>query len=443
MKYFLIGIKGSGMASLAQLLADLGHEVMGSDIEYHIFTQDILNKRGIKIYPFNKDNIKEDMIIVKGNTYNEDHEEVKQARALNLKVYTYPQMVSKLIDKYFSICVAGTHGKTTTTGLITKLLQNKEATSFLIGNGHAHIVNDSNNLIVESCEYKDNYLNYKPDIALINNIDLDHVDYFKSLDQYIKSFETFALQAKKYVLLNGSDDNVKKIKKQDNFYYFGLSDDCNFQAKNIVFDEDGLSFDFYTDFNEHKRKEFTYHFQLNVYGKHMLYNILAAIGLYLLKGIDYDYKYIEKQLNSFEGVERRFQETFVDTNIFIDDYAHHPTAIKLTIEAVRQKYPDKKVVALFKPDRYSRILEFGNEFGLALDLADEAYLFEFPENAIKEQNIDIDASYLKELMKNGDIIGESLEDALRFKDYDNTVFLSMSTKNVYDFANMIISVIKH
>lgn len=441
MKYFLIGIKGSGMASLAQLLADLGNEVMGSDIDYHIFTQDILEKRSIKIFNFNKDNIKEDMIIVKGNTFNEDHEEVKQARALNLKVYTYPQMVSQLIDMYFSICIAGTHGKTTTTGLITKLLQDKEATSYLIGNGHAHIVDDSKNIVVESCEYKDNYLNYKPDIALINNIDLDHVDYFKSLDQYIKSFETFASQAKKYVILNGFDENVRKIEKKDNYYYFGLNDDDNFQAKNIVFDEDGLSFDFYTDFNEHNVKEFAYHFQIHVYGKHMLYNILAALGIYLLKGIDKDYKYLEKQLNSFEGVERRFQETFVKNNIFIDDYAHHPTAIKLTIEAVRQKYPDKKIVALFKPDRYSRILEFGDAFGHALDLADEAYLFEFPQNAIKEDNIDIDASYLKKLMKNGDIIGEGIEDALRFKDYENTVFLTMSTKNVYDFAKLIISVI--
>lgn len=439
MKYFLIGIKGSGMASLAQILLDLNHEVSGSDIEAHIFTQDALEKRGIEIFPFNEANIQPGMTIIKGNSFNEEHPEVKKAKELNLTIITYLEMVSDLMKQHYGISIAGTHGKTTTTGLVTKLLEGKEATGYLIGDGHGMFGTDSQNFVVESCEYQDNYLAFHPEIALINNIELDHVDYFKSMEQYINSFNSFALQAKKYAVLNGDDKNIKVIEKKDNYYYFGLSDDCNIQAKNIVFDEDGMSFDLYSDINKIHKKEFCYHFQLNLYGKHMLYNVLAAIGIYLLKDIDQDYSYLEKQLNNFSGVARRFEEKVVGSNVFIDDYAHHPTAIKLMIETVRQKYPEHKVIAFFKPDRYSRIYEFGHQIALALDQADEAYLFNFPTTSAKEAGIDIDISYVKNFMKKGIIINEELNDALRFKGYTNSIFLMMSSKNVYDFAKLLIT----
>ncbi len=148
---------------------------------------------------------------------------------------------------------------------------------------------------------------------------------------------------------------------------------------------------------------------------------------------------MEKQLNDFKGVARRFQEQIVGSNVFVDDYAHHPTAINLMIETVRQKYPDKKIIAFFKPDRYSRIYEFGKDIALALDNADEAYLFEFPTTSAKEANIDIDISYVKNFMEKGVIINEELSDALRFKGYTNSIFLMMSSKNVYDFAKLLIS----
>ena len=437
MKYFFVGIKGSGMASLALILHDLGQTISGSDIEQHIFTQDDLETRGISIYAFSKDNIKEDMIVVKGNSFKDDHVEIIRAKELGLTIYTYVEMLQKLIEEHYAICIAGTHGKTTTTGLVETILTGKESTGYLIGDGHGRLSSDALNFVVESCEYQDNYHNYFPNIALINNIELDHVDYFHSLEQYIESFAKFASQAKDYVVLNGDDDNCLKIERENNYYYFGLKDHNNFQAKNIEFSEEGISFDLYSDFCCDEKK-FCYHFNLNFYGEHMLMNALAAISIYALKQIDSDFVYMEKQLNSFAGVARRFEIIEKDTNVFVDDYAHHPTAINLMIDTVKQKYPTKKVIAFFKPDRYSRIYEFGKEIANALSRADEAYLFEFPTTSAKEPGIDIDMTYVLQYLAGGKIIEEDESSLKLFKGYQNCIFLFMSSKNVYDFEQELI-----
>ncbi|MDL2211792.1 Mur ligase domain-containing protein [Erysipelotrichaceae bacterium OttesenSCG-928-M19] len=441
MKFFLVGIKGSGMASLAQILLDFNHEVSGSDIEQHIFTQDILEKRQISIYPFDENNIKEDMIIVKGNSFDDEHPEIKAAHRLGLKIYSYVEMLRLLIADYYSICIAGTHGKTTTTGLVKTILEGKEATGYLIGDGHGEMNPQALNFVVESCEYKDNYLNYFPDVALINNIELDHVDYFKSLEQYIASFDKFAKQSKQYVVINGDDSNCQKLTKTEKNYYFGLEDHNNFQAKNILYSQNGIEFDLYSDFYQDS-KEYCYHFKLNLFGQHMLYNSLAAIAIYSLKKIDSDFSYMEAMLNKFQGVARRFEEIKQGSNIFIDDYAHHPTAIDLMIDTVKQKYPNKKIVAFFKPDRYSRIYEFGQEIAKALQKADEVYLFEFPSTSQKEEGIDIDMSYVLQYLEKGKIINEDLMSARLFIDYQDTVFLMMSSKNVYDFRELLIANLK-
>ncbi|MDF9867214.1 UDP-N-acetylmuramate--alanine ligase [Bacilli bacterium PM5-3] len=437
MEYFLVGIKGSGMASLAQILLDLNYKVSGSDIEQHIFTQDVLEKRDVPIYSFNAQNIKEGMIIVKGNSFDENHPEIKEAKRLDLKIYTYVEMLQKIIGEYYSICIAGTHGKTTTTGLVETILAGKEKTGFLIGDGNGQLSSDAINFVVESCEYKDNFLNYYPNIALINNIELDHVDYFDSLEQYILSFKKFAQQSKDYVVLNGDDNNCMKIERENNYYYFGLSDNNCFQAKNIVYDENGVEFDLYSSYFTGE-KEFCYRFKLKLYGAHMLMNALAAITIYSLKNIDSDFEYMEKALNSFEGVSRRFEIKEEKTNVFVDDYAHHPTAIKLMIDTVKQKYPNKKVIAFFKPDRYSRIYEFGKEIAQALSKADEVYLFEFPSTSAKEVGIDIDMNYVLQYLDKGKIIEENQESINHFKGYQDSIFLLMSSKNVYDFEEKLI-----
>lgn len=436
MKYFMIGIKGSGMASLAHILHNLGNEVSGSDIDKYIFTEESLIQKGISIYDFDKSHIKEDMIVIIGNSFDDNHEQVKRAHDLNLKCYRYVEMLAKLIDERYSVCVAGTHGKTTTTGLIMQLMNLVEETGYLIGDGHGELKNSDLNFVVESCEYKDNYLNYTPNIALINNIELDHVDYFKSMEQYLESFANFSLKAKDYVVINGDDKNCLSLKKLDNYYYFGTSDDCYVQAKNISYSEDGMKFDLYID------NEFTYQFDISIFGQHMLYNILAAITIMVLKYQDVDFKLLENGLRNYKKASRRFDIKELNTNVFIDDYAHHPTAIKLMIETCRQKYPNHKIISFFKPDRYSRIFEFGQRIAFELDASDEVYLCEFPITSAKEPGIDIDMNYVKDFSAKATIINEDLETANKFKDYENCVFLMMSSKDIYLFRDLIMDTMK-
>jgi len=435
--YYFIGIKGSGMSALANILLDQGHRVLGSDIDQHIFTQDKLEMRGVEIFSYHPDNIKDDYIVVVGNSFDKSHVEVEKAKALNLETYKYVEMLALLIDQSYSVGIAGTHGKTTTTGLVSTILKGQGKTGFLIGDGHGLLESDAINFVVECCEYQDNYLNYYPNIVLINNIELDHVDYFKSMEQYIQSFINFASHAKDYVVLNGDDVNVQLIPRQDNYYYFGLNENNDFVAKNVSYHEKGITFDLYTRY-QHSTLTYAYTFNLNFYGAHMLMNALAAITIYVLRSKDLDYEKMATYLNDYQGVARRFDIIEVNDNVFIDDYAHHPTAINLMIETVRQKYPDKKLISIFKPDRYSRIYEFGKEIALALNKSDEAYLFEFPSTSVKEEGIDIDMNYVLKDMKQGEIIAEDQSSIDRFKNYHNCVFLFMSSKNVYDYREALI-----
>jgi len=435
--YYFIGIKGSGMSALANILLDQGFSVSGSDIDDHIFTEDLLRSRGVEIYSYNKDNLKEGMTVIKGNSFKDDFIEVQAAKELGLSVYSYPQMLAKIIDETYSIGIAGTHGKTTTTGLVSTILKAYGPTAYLIGDGHGVYEDKAQSFVVECCEYQDNYLNYHPNIVLVNNIELDHVDYFKSMEQYLDSFSNFASQAKDYVVLNGDDTNVLKLPRKDNYYYFGLEDSNDFVAKNINYTKDGITFDLNTKYKD-SSLSYKHTFNLKFYGVHMLYNSLAAIAIYILRSDNLDYAKMEEYLNKYQGVARRFDIIEVNDNVFIDDYAHHPTAINLMIDTVKQKYPDKKILAFFKPDRYSRIYEFAKEIGQALSRADQAYLFEFPTTSVKEEGIDIDMSYVLQFMDKGSIINEDFSSIEGFKGTRNSVFLFMSSKNVYDYREQLI-----
>lgn len=195
--YYFIGIKGSGMASLATILYDLGYEVAGSDIDKYIFIEDELRKRNIPIYSFDKKNIQDGYHVIIGNAFNETNEEVKAAKENpNVITHTYYDFLGHLMEKYVSIGIAGTHGKTTTTGMAYHLFKEFDKTSVLIGDGTGHAIKDSKYFIAETCEYQDHFLHYYPNYAVINNIELDHVDYFPNIESYTASFEKFANQVK-------------------------------------------------------------------------------------------------------------------------------------------------------------------------------------------------------------------------------------------------------
>lgn len=430
--YYFIGIKGSGMAPLATILYELGYEVAGSDIDKYIFIEEELRKRNIPIYSFNKDNIKDGYHVIIGNAFDESNEEVKAALANpNVTCTHYYDFLGEFMKHYISIAVAGTHGKTTTTGMAYHLFEDFAKTSVLIGDGTGHGVKDSKYFIAETCEFQDHFLHYYPDYAIINNIELDHVDYFGNLERYIESFEKFAKQVQNTVIVWGDDPNIKKIHFEKRVIRFGLNEDNDVRAVNVLDTPQGLSFDVYI------HKELFGHFNIPLYGHHMLYNSLAIITLGYLE--DMSYEYILKRLQTFKGTKRRYTVQEIGHNVYVDDYAHHPTAIRYVIEATRVRYPGKEIVAVFQPDRFSRGARFAKEFAFEMEKADHPYFCPFPDNAKHEEGIDIDIYDIAKYAPRAKVIQEDDSGVEELMQYDNCVFLFMSSKDIYKFEEKLIS----
>lgn len=415
--YHFIGIKGSGMSALAQIMKKLGYEVQGSDVEKHFFTQIELDKLGVKILPFNKDNIKGNLTIVRGTTFNENNnEEVKKAKELNLKIYDYPEMLGELTKKFETIAICGTHGKTTTTGILSHVLNNSIGCNYLIGDGTGDAKIGNTKFVIEACEYQQHFLNYYPTYTIITNIDLDHVDFYHNIDEIIATFAKFVEQTKKEVIACGDDKNVRKI-KSDKIIYYGLNSDNDICATNIKLNADGSTFDVII-----KNKLFGT-FNLHIYGNHMIQNVLPIIYLSSCFGLTKEQ--IETLINSFKGVKRRFTEAVIGSNVVIDDYAHHPNEVRAMINSVRQKYPDKKLITVFQPHTFSRTKEFYKEFIEIFSKVDKAYFTEIYKSREKQEDYpDIKINIITDKIPNSEVI--TLEDKEVFKNYTNSVILVMS-----------------
>ena len=418
------------MASLAIMLHDLGHEVYGSDLSKHFFTQDNLEKRNIKILDFNKNNIVDNLTIIIGNAFNEDFEEVIAARNNpTCKVYRYHEFVGELMNNYTSFSVCGSHGKTTTTGMLSSMLSNNFNTGYLIGDGTGVIDNSSELFVLESCEYRRHFLSYHPDYAIITNIEIDHVDYFKNDQDYLEAYIEFADNVKKAIFVFGDDAKTREFKSDKKHYFYGINDNNDLVCKNLTEYSDHMEFDIYF------LKEYIGHFDIPFVGRHMLFNSLGCIGIGILMNMTC--KEIQSGLKDFKGVKRRYIISEYKNNIYIDDYAHHPTEVAVTIEATKKRYPDREIVAIFKPHRVGRVYYFKDQFAEALSLADHVYLCDFTSIDDKEDGIDIDVSYLKNSINNAYVLTEDEDGAKLLSKYDNVVFLFMSSKDIYNLLELV------
>lgn len=425
MIYYFIGIKGSGMSALAQVMSDLGYNVMGSDKPDHFFTETPLVERGIKILTFDENNLKEGMIVIRGNAFNDEFPEVKKAKELNLKMYSYQEMIDYLTKDTKLIAVSGCHGKTTTTTMMSKLLEHTPS-SYLIGDGRGKATKDSEYFSLEACEYKRHFLSYHPYYAIITNVELDHIDYYKDLDDVIDAFTTFANSSRKYTILYGDDKTIRDIKVDVPHMYYGFNDNNDVVAKNIkVLNEDKTMIDVYI------KGQYFDTYTLPFVGDHLVLNLLSTICVCYLENIDKNE--IKTQVSKIEHAKRRFIEEEFNTNILIDDYAHHPTEVKVTIEAARKKYPDRYLVALFKAHTKSRVKYFYKEFADALNLADKAYVLDIGEDRVETGYDDVSAQMIIDLLKNGEHIG--MDEAYKLLPYKNSVILFMSSKDIYVLAN--------
>ncbi len=424
MKYYLIGIKGAGMSALALLLNDLGHEVIGyDDAKDHRFTEDDLNERKIKIYTDpNLYELESKTIVVRSPAIRDNHPEMVRVLNMDLENYEYQEMLGKLTRTFKTIGVAGCHGKTTTSSMLSHVLNNTIGCNYIIGDGHGYANKNSNLFVLESCEYRRHFLDYTISYAIITNIELDHTDYYQDIDDVMDAYQSFANNALKCVIAWGNDPYIRDLKINKKVYYYGLEDNNDVIAKNVSYRNNGTSFDAYIE------NKLYGHFDIALYGKHMLLNSLAVITICYLEGIKL--ADIIKYLKTFQGASRRFKETIVKDNVLIDDYAHHPTEVKVTILAARQKYPDKKIIAVFKPHTFSRVKEFYQEFADSLNLADYTYVMDINyDRELKEDYPNITPYTIINHLNNGDYINE--ESVNKLLNYHNAVILFMSSKEIY------------
>ncbi len=424
MKYYMVGIKGTGMSALALLLSDLGYEIVGyDDAKEHRFTEDKLIQRGIKIYNETNDAIDNETVVIYSPALRLDtHPELIKAKNMGVKIYEYEEMIGKLSKKYRTICISGCHGKTTTTSMLSHIMTDMVGCNYIIGDGQGHGDKGSDTFILESCEYRRHFLFYEPEYVIITNIEMDHTDYYKSMDDMILAYQEFANKANKIIIACGDDPYTHSLEVNPQIYYYGLNDDNDIQARDIEYRNDGTSFDVFVE------EEYYGHFDLPLFGKHMLLNALAVIAVCHYER--FDAKEVAKSLKTFKGAERRFKETILFDNVIIDDYAHHPTEVRVTIKAARQKYPNKKIIAVFKPHTFSRVEEFADDFADALNLADKAYVMDI--NYDREDPDDypsINAYTIIDKLNNGDYIEQGMADKLL--QYENAVILFMSSKEIY------------
>ena len=426
MKYYCIGIKGSGMATLAEILFDLGHEVSGYDDYKELkFTQEGLDKRGIKIYYDSTHDIPKDTIVTYSKAFSADHPEIKRVKSLGLKIIAYNELLGKLSSEFKTIGVSGTHGKTTTSTMISHVLGETKGCNYFIGDGSGFADRKNELFTLESCEFNRHFLAYHPYYAIVTNIELEHTECYKDIDEIIKTFEEFANKAH-YVIACGDDKNVRKMNLKNDVTYYGF-DDCNdVVCKNVTLDENGSKFDVYI------KGELYGHFDIPLFGNHMILNALACITVCNMEGVDTEK--IHSLLHTFKNAKRRFKEKKFGSVVTIDDYAHHPTEIRVTIESARQKYPNKEIVAVFLPNTYSRTKALMSDFISALKTADKAYVMDI--HCDRERKEDYPGVSSDEIIKNVPNAEKiSLDTVDKLLKHKNAAICFMSCTNIYELLD--------
>ena len=431
---FFIGIKGSGMASLAQICHNLGYKVSGSDTKDHVFTEEALFDLNIPILEFDENNIKDNMTIVAGNAFFNDHVEIKKALENDtITFYRYHEFLGKIMNDFRTITVSGSHGKTTVTSMLKDMMLESVEAGYLIGDGHGQLSQSDEYFAVEACEFKRHFHAYHPDVAILTNFELDHVDYFKDEEDYLNSFQEFSGNVKELIIVWGDDPHIDYFNFKQDVWTYGLSESNKVRATNIIEHKDKTEFDVEVD-GKHMM-----HLDLPIVGEHMVLNSLAVVSVGLYEKMDVEK--IKAGLHNYQGAARRYIIQEVKDNILVDDYAHNPTEIKLTLEVTRRRFPDKKVVAVYRPDRPSRIVYFIEELKDALSVADEVVFMPFPPFDSFEKTVGIDDNYLLENIEGSRLITDDELGAKQLATYGPAAFVFMSTKNVYDIQDLLKDVL--
>ncbi len=430
--YHFIGIKGAGMSSLACLLSDFGHTVQGSDVLEDFFTTNNLELKKIKIFPFDEKNIKKGIIMIVGNAFL-DNEEHQKAIELGCEIYTYYEFLGKLSKSFQSIAVSGSHGKTTTTSLIYQILSKQKDINYLIGDGQGGGNSESNLFVFEACEYQRHFLHYFPKVAIITNVDYDHPDYYKDIKDVQSAFKQFMIQSD-VIIYNGDDPYLTEIiPAHKQVISYGLNKHHDYYAENISNDHHFSYYDLYI------KNKFISKIKIPLFGMHSVYNSLAAIVTCQLF-ID-DINVIKMALTEYHKSKRRFEEQVCSDQVIISDYAHHPKEIASTIEAIRCKYPFKKIIIYFQPHTFTRTISFLKDFATQLSLADKVYLRKIFSSA-RENEQTISVYDLAKLIEGCEVINDDSY-LNELKNHKNSVIVFMGAGDIDKYCTIYIDSFKN
>ncbi len=421
-KVHFIGIGGIGVSAIARMLSLEDKKITGSDSSLSPITEELKNM-GIIIYEgHDSSNVAEDVdLVVRTIAVPDENPEVVKARELNILVISYPEMLGIVSKDKYTIAVSGTHGKTTTTAMIAKILKDndldptvivgsmlkEEKSNFIAGKGPY--------LVVEACEYRRSFLNIHPKMIVITNIDLDHLDYYKDLEDIQLAFKQFS----------------EKLGRED----YLIADVLNEKVRPVVSGTDAKLID-YSCYSEMT-------FDMGVFGAHNKLNAGASIAVAHALGIPP--KKSAESLKNFKGTWRR-QEYKGETKegaIIYDDYAHHPTEIKATLDAMRKKFPIEKIVVAFQPHLYSRTKDHIREFAGAFVNADKILLA--PIYAAREKD---DKTISSEILR--DEMAKHSEDVVSFNSLEelssyaketlekSEIFITMGAGNIYEVGEELL-----
>ncbi len=444
-----IGIGGVGVSAIAEILLSRGYKVSGSDMKQSDLT-DRLAADGVKVYIGHRaENVEDAELIIYSAAIAEENPEVIRAREKNIPLASRAEVLGVLMDEFKnSIAICGTHGKTTTTSMVSLILDHaKLDPTILVGGNLAEIggnvkVGQSEFFVTEACEYRDSFLELRPRIEVILNIDSDHLDYFKDIDHIVRSFDQFAKAVPEDGIIVAYDANPfvnQVIKDIPGAITFGYNENCTYHIANVHFDENGRgSFDLY-----HHGVSLG-NVRLQMPGEHNILNAVAAFACCHQLGVAPET--IIDMLDKFTGTQRRFdiQGTTKDGVKVVDDYAHHPTEIKATLSAAKNIHHNK-LWCLFQPHTYTRTLALFDEFADSFEDADVLILAEI--YAAREKNIyKISSKGLAEevLKKHPDkevYYMESFEEMAAYvKEHagENDLVLTMGAGDIYKVGEMIL-----
>jgi UDP-N-acetylmuramate--alanine ligase len=440
-----IGVGGSGMSGLVRLLQEWGFSVSGSDESDSPMMAD-LQKAGITIHIGQRaENIPQDTeLVIYSTAVPETNPERIEAEKRGLRQISYPQAVGEITRQKKTIAVCGTHGKTTTSAMMAAaLLAAEKDPTVLIGSqihelqGRSERAGQGDFFVLEACEYQRAFLNFSPHVIVITNIEPDHLDYYKDLQDYRHAFEEFIqkLSPNGFVVANFDDPNVRAVCENlpsAQVHWFGEHEEAQYRLNSAeIFKNDEKIFDLI----------------LKIPGKHNLFNALAVVAV--STELHLDAEKIKKALENYQGAARRFElKGKIGHTLLYDDYAHHPTEIKATLKAVRQKFgPDKRILCIFQPHQFSRTYKLLDGFAQAFTDADEVIIpniYKVRDSVSDLKNMSPELLVQSIAAHHPNVrFGHGLEETVdslqkTLKNYD--IILTMGAGDVWKVAEMIINI---